>query len=216
MPPSPLAPHGRARIFSILVGGFGRRGPISSPPLPSVALCALKDAALDLMRAPGRRAWLWALYPAPPCPPPQPRLRVRGGAPFFGGSKNHPLPLQSRKGVDFSPPKWEKRPFGGGGRERKIGGFAKKRGGEATRLRGCVRGVEGGGGGGVAAEGGPKAAAGRPPRGLESRGRGGGRGGGKGQRKALASEARHPWGFERERSSRSNPLNNWHSKIRGP
>ena len=91
MPPSPLAPHGRARIFSILVGGFGRRGPISSPPLPSVALCALKDAALDLMRAPGRRAWLWALYPAPPCPPPQPRLRVRGGAPFFGGSKNHPL-----------------------------------------------------------------------------------------------------------------------------
>ena len=134
MPPSPLAPHGRARIFSILVGGFGRRGPISSPPLPSVALCALKDAALDLMRAPGRRAWLWALYPAPPCPPPQPRLRVRGGAPFFGGSKNHPLPLQSRKGVDFSPQKWEKRPFGGGGRERKIGGFAKKRGGGGDAL----------------------------------------------------------------------------------
>ena len=117
-------PWARANFFHFGRGVWSERAHIQ-PPLPSVALCALKDAALDLMRAPGRRAWLWALYPAPPCPPPQPRLRVRGGAPFFGGSKNHPLPLQSRKGVDFSPPKWEKRPFGGGGRERKIGGFAK-------------------------------------------------------------------------------------------
>ena len=175
---------GAREFFPFWSGGLVGEGPYPAPPLPSVALCALKDAALDLMRAPGRRAWLWALYPAPPCPPPQPRLRVRGGAPFFGGSKNHPLPLQSRKGVDFSPPKWEKRPFGGGGRERKIGGFAKKRGG--GRRRACAAASEGWRGEG---EGGwPPKAAPRPRRGAhragwslggEGRGEGGVRGKGR-------------------------------------